>query len=263
MNHSDPNLICVSRLSAGYHSVPVLQDISFEIPRGTISAVVGPNGCGKTTLLRTIAGLLPYQSGGILIGGRKLNSISRKEFARTLAFLPQVRQITGIPVESYVLHGRYPYLGLALRPSAKDRAIAEDAMRRTDVLRFRSKKITELSGGERQRVYFAMLIAQDADILILDEPATYLDINCQFELLALIEKLKAAGKTILMVLHDLSHALSFSDQILVLNDGRLLRTGTPAEIAESGLLQSIFHIQLKPETMPSGKLYYHLLPHTV
>lgn len=253
-------MIYVSDLSAGYRFESILKHISFTIQKGSITTIVGPNGSGKTTLLRCLAGLLPISGGCIKINGKKSSCISRKEFARLLAYLPQSRQIPPISVENYVLNGRYPYLGLALKPSSQDIAIAEDAMRQTDVLRFRSKKVTELSGGECQRVFFAMLIAQDTDILVLDEPAAYLDINFQFELLALTENLKASGKTILMVLHDLSHALSYSDQLLVMEGGCLLKAGSPEKIAGSGLLQSIFHICLQQDTLPAGKTYYHIFP---
>lgn len=252
--------IQLKNIAAGYPDKPVLSSLSLTIPAGQITTIVGPNGCGKTTLLRTVAGLLPYSHGKIFFGQTDKTTFSRREFARLVSFLPQGKPTPSVTVESYVLHGRYPYLNLALKPTAEDYAAAEAAMQQTGVLPFRNRYLSELSGGERQRVYFAMLIAQAADILILDEPTTYLDITCQFELLQLIEAQKAAGKTILMVLHDLSHALSYSDFLVVMQQGSILATGTPEEILASGCLSDVFHIDILSGTTQKGRRYYHLLP---
>lgn len=256
------NPLTVSGLYAGYSGSPLLQDINFTLQPGTITTIIGPNGCGKTTLLRAVAGLIPHQSGSIQLFGRETENLSRRSFAKQLGFMPQLRQIPAISTESYVLYGRFPHLG-ARKPSLQDIAVAEAAMEQTSILSLRRRRLTELSGGERQRVYFAMLIAQDPAIWLLDEPTTYLDINFQFELLNLIEQQRDAGKTILMVLHDLSHAFTYSNQLLVMKAGRLLRTGTPLELSGKELMPELFHVRLAaevPADRSDAKVFYHLHP---
>lgn len=251
-------MIELTNVSSGYNGTAIVQNVSLTVPKGSVFTLVGPNGCGKTTLLKTIARLLPCLSGSIRLDGQELASIPRQQLARMLSVLPQSRNIPGITVESLTLHGRFPYLGLSRKPRKEDRQIAEEAMEMADVLRFRNRDLRELSGGERQKAYLAMVIAQDTDLILLDEPTTYLDIGRQFEILELIQKLNKKGKTIVMVLHDLAHALEYSHKIAVMDKGQLLLIDTPQKLFESRCLDSLFHVTGQTATVHEKQHYFFI-----
>lgn len=245
-------MIRIHHLSAGYQQ-PVLENISCHIPAGSVTAIVGPNGCGKTTLLRALTGQLRPMEGGITLGGREITAYERKELARTVALLPQAREIPALTVQALVEHGRYPHLGTGRRLTAKDREAVQKAMEQADVASLAHGQLRELSGGQRQRAYIAMALAQDTPVIALDEPTTHLDLNRQLELLDLLRSLQKAGKTIVLVLHDLNHALTCSDQLVLLREGRLVQAGTPRELLQSGSLEQVFGVQIH-ET-PRGFLF--------
>ena len=238
-------MIRISHLSAGYGEKTVLQDLTFSIEPGSVTTLVGPNGCGKTTLLRALTGQLSQTAGEISICGRELSSYNRKELARTVALLPQTRNTPDLTVEALVEHGRYPHLGFSRRLSEKDRQIVARAMEQTDVAHLARLPLGELSGGQQQRAYIAMALAQDAQIIALDEPTAHLDLQHQFELLELVRRLQAAGKTVVLVLHDLDHALRCSDRLVLLQQGRLVQWGTPRTLLDSGALEQVFHIRIR------------------
>lgn len=246
-------MIELSNFSAGYSEAPVLQDISLSIPAGSITTLAGPNGCGKTTLLRAIAGQLEAMGGKISVCGKEVSQYGRKELARTVALLPQVRDVPALTVEALVQHGRYPHLGFSRQLTSQDKEIVTHAMAQADVADLAHRELKELSGGQRQRAYIAMALAQNTDIILLDEPTTHLDLNRQFELLELIQALQSAGKTIVMVLHDLDHALRCSYQIVLLEQGRLVQAGTSRELLESGALEQVFDISIRE--CPEGFLF--------
>ena len=241
-------------IAAGYGGTPVLREVSFTVPKGSLTALIGPNGCGKTTLLRAAARQLPLLAGEILLDGRPVSSYGRTEFARKAAFMPQVRSVPAITAGALVAHGRFPHLGFSRRLRPEDRAAVQAAMEATGVADWANRDLRALSGGERQRVYLAMALAQDTDLILLDEPTTYLDPGRQFELLDLIASLPGRGKTVVMVLHDLSHALRYSTQLLLLEQGRLVQRGTPEELYAGGQLDRVFGIRSR--RAPDGSYYF-------
>lgn len=241
-------------IAAGYGGTPVLREVSFTVPKGSLTALIGPNGCGKTTLLRAAARQLPLLAGEILLDGRPVSSYGRTEFAREAAFMPQVHSVPAITAGALVAHGRFPHLGFSRRLRPEDRAAVQAAMEATGVADWANRDLRALSGGERQRVYLAMALAQDTDLILLDEPTTYLDPGRQFELLDLIASLPGRGKTVVMVLHDLSHALRYSTQLLLLEQGRLVQRGTPEELYAGGQLDRVFGIRSR--RAPDGSYYF-------
>ena len=232
-------------VSGGYNGLKKLDNINIKINKGTITSIIGPNGCGKTTLLKVASGLITPYSGEILLNDIPINNIKKKEFAKSVSILPQTRNIPNIIVSSLVMHGRFPYLGFSRKLSSHDREKVEYAMELTGVIKFRNKNLLELSGGERQKVYIAMIVAQDTDIIFLDEPTTYLDINQQFQVINLIKKLNEKGKTIVIVLHDIVQALTHSDKICVMNKGEIRSYGSPKEILEKKIINEVFGINCK------------------
>lgn len=238
-------MIRISHLSAGYGEKTVLQDLTFSIEPGSVTTLVGPNGCGKTTLLRALTGQLSQMAGEISLCGKELSSYNRKELARTVALLPQTRNTPDLTVEALVEHGRYPHLGFSRRLSEKDRQIVARAMEQTDVAHLARLPLGELSGGQQQRAYIAMALAQDAQIIALDEPTAHLDLQHQFELLELVRRLQAAGKTVVLVLHDLDHALRYSDRLVLLQQGRLVQWGTSRALLDSGALEQVFQVRIR------------------
>ena len=176
-------MIELRHVTAGYPGHPVLEDVSLTLPSGKITALIGPNGCGKTTLLRAACGLLPLAGGQIFFGGRELGQFRRREFARLVALLPQTRDVPAIRAEQLVAHGRYPHLSFGRDLTQADREKIRWAMEVTGTTALQNKELSQLSGGERQRVYLAMTLSQDTDILFLDEPTTYLDIGQKYEML--------------------------------------------------------------------------------
>lgn len=235
-------MIRFSDVCAGYHGREVLHGIGLTVPQGEITSLIGPNGCGKTTLLRTACGLLPLTAGEIRFRGKLRSEYGRKEFARLAAFLPQVRDVPAITAERFVAHGRYPHLAFGRELTASDREAVRAAMGETGVSHLAHKELGELSGGERQRVYLAMTLAQDAEILFLDEPTTYLDVGQKFEVMELIRRIKERGKTVVMVLHDLPLAFEYSDKVAVLEQGELRAFGPAQEVFDSGVPARVFGV---------------------
>lgn len=243
----------LQQVSVGYDHLPLLQDVSFTVQGGQLTTLVGTNGCGKTTLLKAIARQLPLLGGQVQLQGKPIQSYDRKEFARTAAFMPQVRNIPEITVRGLVSHGRFPYLGLSRQMTTKDKAAVQAAMEATGVARWADRDLRELSGGERQRVYLAMALAQGGDAILLDEPTTYLDASAQFELLELLRGLAGQGKAVLLVLHDLAQALQYSDRVAVLAGGKLAAFDTPPRLFEAKILDEIFGVTIC--RAPEGTYY--------
>ena len=252
-------MIEIKDLQTGFSAKTVSRSLSLKIESGSFVCLIGPNGCGKTTLLRTIAGLLPAKKGDIFINGKSLRQYSSKELARNIAYLPQVREIPDITVDTLVSHGRFPYLGFSRKLGRTDHEKIKDALKLSNAGRFAEKRLKELSGGERQQAYLAMTIAQDTPILLLDEPGTYLDISNRFSVMETALKLNRKGITVLMTLHDLSEAMWFSPMVCLMDTcGSLRFSGTPQALYDSGLLQAIFDVSVAKTDFK--KSYYVFLP---
>ena len=231
-------MLKVEHLTCGYGGAPVVKDLSFEVPAGGRLCILGPNGCGKTTLLRALAGLLPYE-GKVTAEGRDLAAMDRRQLARTVALLSQISSVYfSYTVYEAVLMGRYAHQtgGAFSGPGPEDRAIALECMERTGVADLRDRQVTELSGGQLQRVFLARTFAQQPRIILLDEPTNHLDLKCQVEL---VQELKAwaagEGRCVVGVLHDVNLALDLADLFLLMEEGRARYFGPAAEFDPAAL----------------------------
>lgn len=238
---------------------PILDSLSLSFQKGCITTLIGPNGCGKTTLLQCLNGMSTVTSGEISLDGQNYLQLSLKERARRVSFLPQVRTvIPAIPSRMLVEHGRFPYLGFSRKKTKKDIQIVENAMEFTHTLPYAGQSTDTLSGGIRQRVFFAMTLAQDCDYIVLDEPVTYLDPDGQKDFLSMVRELKKQGKTIILTLHDLSQAISISDRLAIMCDRRILMQASPEECLKSHMIEDVFHVSCKKFTDEEGSYYFFL-----
>lgn len=236
---------------------PILSDINLHIKKGEITTVIGPNGCGKTTLLQCLNGSTKVTSGKIFLDGMNFLALPPKERAKMVSFLPQVRTIIpSLPTHTLVEHGRFPYLGFSRRPDSHDRRIVQAAMDFAQVSEYSSQYTDTLSGGIRQRVFFSMVLAQDCDMLVLDEPTTYLDPAGQLHFLKMLDRLRADGKTILLVLHDLNQAFCISDTLVVMNDRKIAALGTPEECLKQHVIEDVFKVSFKKFKDDDGEYYF-------
>ncbi|MBS4913680.1 MAG: ABC transporter ATP-binding protein [Veillonella sp.] len=241
--------IAVEGLDVSFVQKDVLKDINWQIPKGRITALVGPNGCGKSTLLKCIIGNLKPHKGRISINGQSLESYSARTLAHTVAFLPQSPEVPGdMTVEELVYCGRYPHQKWWINSAREDRIAVEEALGATKTLHLKDQIVQSLSGGERQRVWIAMALAQESDILLLDEPTTYLDINHQLEIMELLQRLnKEKQLTVVMVLHELNQAAEYAHEVGVIHKGGLKAVGTPAEVFTEELLRDVFAVSARIE----------------
>lgn len=244
-------------LRAGYPGRPVLDGVSLTFRPGEVLALLGPNGCGKSTLLRSAVGLLPRTGGEILLDGAPLDGYTEKQIARRAAYLPQARPVPSITARRMVLHGRFPYLAYPRRYRREDHEAVERALERVGAAGLADRMLTQLSGGQRQKVYLAMALAQDAAAILMDEPTTYLDVACQMEVMALSRQLAGEGRAVVLVLHDLCLALQYAHRAAVLEEGRLVRTGTPEELYRGGVLEQVMGVPLGRVETDGGWRYYY------
>jgi len=227
---------------------PILGPLDLEVLRGECLAVVGPNGAGKTTLLRVLTGLLRPSAGEVLYEGRSLAALSRREMARRIAYVPQIRPArVPLTVEEVVLLGRYPHLSrFQVAPRAEDFAAVDQALVLVGIEELRRRPLDELSGGERQAAYIAAALAQEAELLVLDEPTLHLDARHQSDLAGLLRRLPAeAGRTVVLATHDLNLASLLGDRLLALSGGKALASGRPAEILRPDLLERLFRARFE------------------
>ena len=224
----------------------IIDGVDFVLRPDRVTGLVGPNGSGKSTLMRLLARQQRVSSGTIRLNGKDLASFGDREFARTVAYLPQFTPpAEGLTVRELVGLGRFPWHGPLGRFSAEDAARVDRALERAGLTSFASRLVDRMSGGERQRAWLAMMLAQEADCLLLDEPTSALDIGHQVEMLALMGELsRNDGHTVLIVLHDINMAARFCDEILAMRDGRIVAKGTPTEIVEPKALQRIYDLAM-------------------
>lgn len=232
-------------ITVGYGADPVVHDVSLPIPDGKVTTIIGPNGCGKSTLLRTLSRLLTPSSGQVTLDGSPIGSPSARQLARTLALLPQSPIAPeGLLVRDLVGRGRHPHQRWFQQWSHGDEDIVTDAMRWTGILDLADRPVDALSGGQRQRVWIAMTLAQHTDLVLLDEPTTYLDLAHQVDVLDLVCRLnRERGATVAMVLHDLNLAVRFSDHLVVMHRGRVVAQGNPVQVMSAELLREVFGLE--------------------
>ncbi|PWH07305.1 Fe(3+)-dicitrate ABC transporter ATP-binding protein [Brachybacterium endophyticum] len=236
--------LALDRASVGYGEKVVLDEVSLTFAKGRFTAVVGPNGCGKSTMLRALARTLPVREGRVLLDGRPLAEHRSRAIARRLALLPQEPVVPdGITVRGLVDRGRHPYRSALRRRLPGDAEAVETAMRATGVDRVSETLVTGLSGGQRQRAWIAMVLAQQTEHVLLDEPTSFLDIAHQIDVLHLCQDMRADGRTVVAVLHDLNQAARYADEIVVLHEGRVRAQGAPHEVIDEALLREVFGLE--------------------
>ncbi|MFW5419539.1 ABC transporter ATP-binding protein [Nocardiopsis sp. CNT-189] len=246
------------RATLGYGDAVIARDLDFALADGAVTAVIGPNGCGKSTLLRALGRLLRPSSGQVLLDGRPVGSLPPREVAQTVAVLPQAPQAPpGLTVADLVSRGRHPHQSWYRRWSAEDAAAIADALRMTGMLELAERPLERLSGGQRQRAWISMALAQGTDLLLLDEPTTYLDLAHQIEVLELVRELNVRhGRTVLMVLHDLNLAARYSDLMVAMHSGEIRACGPPAEVLTPELVAGVFGLdsRIVPDPVTGGPL---------
>ncbi|PJE53752.1 ABC transporter ATP-binding protein [Marinomonas sp. BSi20584] len=244
--------LLVDHLAAGYGEKNILNDINIDINLGQITSIIGANACGKSTLLRTMSRLLSPSSGQVLLDGKSIHNTPTRQLAQTLGLLPQSPIAPeGITVSDLVSRGRHPHHGFLSRWRKEDDEAITKALETTKTTELLDREIDELSGGQRQRVWIAMALAQETDILLLDEPTTFLDVAHQIEVLDLLVDLnQTRGTTIVLVLHDLNLAARYSDQLIAIQQGQVFANGAPNEVVTENMIHAVFGLQSQVITDP-------------
>ncbi len=247
-------MITVRNVTKRYGGTTVLDDVSCEIPRGGITSIIGPNGAGKSTLLSLISRLQPMDAGGVSVAGLDVTATPSRELAKTMAILRQENHLTmRLTVRDLVAFGRFPHSGG--RPTVQDLEHVDEAIRQLDLTSMADKFVDELSGGQRQRAYIAMVLAQDTEYLLLDEPLNNLDMKHSVEMMRLLRRLAdELGKTIVLVVHDINFASCYSDTILAMKDGRLIHQGAPSDIMRVGMLHDVYDIDIRIEEIDGNRI---------
>ncbi|MEV5827099.1 ABC transporter ATP-binding protein [Spirillospora sp. NPDC052242] len=245
--------LSASGLTLAYDKRTITRELDVVVPDGSFTVIVGPNACGKSTLLRALARILKPSAGSVVLDGEPIAGWPAKKLARTLGLLPQSSIAPeGISVADLVARGRYPHQGLLRQWSKEDERVVGESMAATGVETLADRSVDELSGGQRQRVWIAMALAQQTPLLLLDEPTTYLDIAHQIEILDLCARLHEEGRTVVAVLHDLNHASRYATHMIAMRDGRIVAEGEPADVVTADLVEKVFGLPCRvidcPET---------------
>jgi ABC-type cobalamin/Fe3+-siderophores transport system ATPase subunit len=240
---ASPSRLAAQGASIGYGDRTVIDTLDVQIPDDSFTVIIGPNACGKSTLLRSMSRLLKPSTGQIVLDGKDIRSMSPRAVATRLGLLPQTSIAPdGIRVADLVARGRFPHRGAFSRNTPEDRAAVAAALAATNTRDLATRLVDELSGGQRQRAWIAMVLAQETDLLLLDEPTTYLDIAHQIGVLELCARLNAQGRTVVAVLHDLNHACRFATHIIAMRDGRIVAEGPPQEVITPRLVEEVFDL---------------------
>ena len=259
------NRLHTDNLNISYGESLIVKNLSVEIPDKKITTIIGPNGCGKSTLLKAITRIISRKSGTVILDGKDILQETTKTLAKKIAILPQTPEGTnGLTVGELVSYGRFPYQNSFGRLTKKDYEVINWALDVTGVKEFKFRSIDSLSGGQRQRVWIAMALAQETEIIFLDEPTTYLDMAHQLEVLELLQKLnREQERTVVMVLHDLNQAARFADYIIALKDGEIVKAGSCEEVINKDVLRKVFNIDAEigkdPRTQKPMCTTYNLL----
>jgi len=264
---SASHVLLAEKLASGYDTTSILDDINLQIPSNKISVIIGANGCGKSTLLKTLARLIKPTTGQIVLDGELIHKYPSKHLAKIVGLLPQSPIVPeGITVADLVGRGRFPHQSLFGSWNKQDYEAVAKAMDIMNISQFANRNVDELSGGQRQRVWIAMALAQQTDILFLDEPTTFLDITYQIEILDMLTELnRTLGTTIVMVLHDINLSARYADYLFALRDGKLIAEGNPAQVITASLIKQVFGLDCSviedpisgsPSVIPIGR--YHV-----
>lgn len=251
---STVNRLSADNVTLAYDQRVIAEQLSVEIPDNSFTVIVGPNACGKSTLLRALSRMLKPTQGRVLLDGQVIQSMQAKKVARTLGLLPQSSIAPdGITVADLVGRGRYPHQGILRQWSTEDERVVQESMEQTGVAELADRYVDELSGGQRQRVWIAMALAQQTPLLLLDEPTTYLDIQHQIDVLDLCAELhEEQGRTLVAVLHDLNHAARYATHLIALRGGKIIAEGAPNDIVTAELVEEVFGLRCQviddPET---------------
>lgn len=236
----------MNELTIRFGDLTAVDRLSATVPRGSFSAIIGPNGCGKSTLLRAVAQLRSADEGSVAVFGQDVARMGRRQLARTCSLLPQTTVTPrGLRVEELVARGRHPYHSILSSSAPGDTEAINRAMERAGVSDLVGRQVAELSGGQRQRVWLAMILAQDTPVILLDEPTTFLDLSAQYLLLDLCSDLVDEGRTVVAVLHDLPQAAAYADHVLMLKQGRLVAAGSPTEVITVENVEDTFRIRCR------------------
>ncbi|MFF3994161.1 ABC transporter ATP-binding protein [Streptomyces cyaneofuscatus] len=257
-------------VTVGYGGRAVIDDLDVVIPSGVVTTIIGPNGCGKSTLLRTLTRLLKPASGTVVLDGEDIDRLRTRDVAKKLGLLPQAPVAPeGLTVGDLVARGRHPHQSWLRQWSSDDAEVVERALAMTGVADLADRPVDSLSGGQRQRVWISMTLAQGTDLLLLDEPTTYLDLAHAIDVLDLVDDLHESGCTVVMVLHDLNLATRYSDNLIVMRAGSILAQGHPRDVITAELLHEAFGLQAKviddpvgdrPLIVPIGRTHVRLEP---
>jgi iron complex transport system ATP-binding protein len=239
--------LAAERVRLAYDDTVVVRDLDLQLTEGSFTAIVGPNGCGKSTLLRALGRLMRPVSGQVLLDGRAIARTPTREVAKVLGLLPQAPSAPeGLTVGDLVARGRHPHQTWLRQWSRDDEAVVAEALAWTDMADLAGRPVDELSGGQRQRAWISMALAQGTDLLLLDEPTTYLDLSHQIDVLELVGRLHAErGRTVVVVLHDLNLAARYAERLVAMKDGELVASGTPAEVLTERLLAGVFDLEAR------------------